>query len=204
MILLTPTSRDQSQTLTQNYARLGLTSRLNTATGGVEKSRSASSKTSTTNRLAISNAISTSFKPTEARVIRDPVSGKILSIEEPKTKFNPLNDALNSDSEEEDEMEGLEGEGAEGDGGEERGGNIVKELERQAKEGGKKKRDREQSEGEKEWCERLVRRWGEDWGKMVRDRRLNPMQQTEGDLKRRIARWRAGGGVVAVAVEEDA
>ena len=30
------THRDRSQTLTQNYARLGLTSRLGNATGGVE------------------------------------------------------------------------------------------------------------------------------------------------------------------------
>jgi len=39
-----------------------------------------------------------------------------------------------------------------------------------------------------------VERWGDDWGGMVRDRRLNPMQQSEGDLRRRVGVWREKGG----------
>jgi nucleolar protein 16 len=37
--------------------------------------------------------------------------------------------------------------------------------------------------------EALVEKYGDDYGKMMRDRRLNPMQQSEGDLKRRVKRW---------------
>ena len=39
---------------------------------------------------------------------------------------------------------------------------------------------------------------GENYGRMARDRRLNPMQQTEADIKRRAEKWRAEGGSVAV------
>jgi len=147
--------------------------------------------------LAINNAIPKTFAPTEARVERDPETGKILRVVHDKQRFNPLNDPLNSDSD--DEMEGF-------DGGEdlemdevEKEGNIVRELERQARTGGKKVKERVQSEREKEWCERLVLRWAEDYHGMVRDRKLNPMQQTEADIRRRIEKWRAAGGVVPEA-----
>ncbi|KAH8597006.1 ribosome biogenesis protein Nop16 [Bisporella sp. PMI_857] len=189
---------DQKQTLTQNYARLGLTSRLNAATGGIEKLRpGAASTTSTTNKLAISNAVPKTFTPTEARVERDPETGKILNVLH-KKRFNPLNDPLNSDSEDEDEFQGLD-DVQENEQPVEKPGNIVAELERQAETGGKRVREREQSQREKEWCERLVRRWGEDYRSMMRDRKLNPMQQTEADIRRRIDKWRATGGTVSQA-----
>lgn len=194
---LTITPRNQNETLTQNYRRLGLTSRLNTATGGIEKPRLTDSNTTTSlnskkaDKLAISNAIPKVFAPTEAVVERDPETGKILRVihKGGLGKKNLLNDPLNSDSDEENE-------GEEFTGFEEEGGNsggIIAQLEQQAR-SGKAKTERKQSEREKEWCQRLVERWGEDWGKMVRDRRLNPMQQTEMDIKRRVAKWRAGLG----------
>ena len=91
-----------------------------------------------------------------------------------------------------------DGEAFEGfDGGAGTGANeIVRQLEEQAKMG-KEKMNRKQSEREKEWVERLVGRWGEEYGKMARDRRLNPMQQTEADIRRRVEKWRAEGGRVA-------
>ena len=49
-----------------------------------------------------------------------------------------------------------------------------------------------QSQREREWIERLVGKWGDDWGGMFRDRKLNPHQQTEGDLKRRVEIWKSG------------
>jgi nucleolar protein 16 len=63
---------------------------------------------------------------------------------------------------------------------------------------GKEKTKRKQSDREREWIERLVGRWGENYGKMARDRRLNPMQQTETDIRRRVDKWKAEGGCVAV------
>ncbi|KAF7864449.1 hypothetical protein EAF04_006583 [Stromatinia cepivora] len=183
----------QDETLTQNYRRLGLTSRLNTVTGGIEKKKSGpESKTSTANKLAISNTIPKNLAPTEARVERDPETGKIIRVIHDQKKTNPLNDPLNSDAEDE------EGEGFEGFGDEEGSASkneIVKMLEEQASRAGEK-RERQQSEREKEWIERLVKRWGENYGAMVRDRRLNPMQQTESDIRRRIQKWKDAGGSV--------
>lgn len=78
--------------------------------------------------------------------------------------------------------------------GESRGG-IVHELEAAARaEGGGKKKPRMPSRREVEWIERLVRRWGDDFDAMVRDRRLNPGQQSAGDLRKRVKRWKDGGG----------
>lgn len=104
-----------------------------------------------------------------------------------------MNDPLNSDD------EGENGESFEGFGDEKSSGpknEIVKLLEEQASRAGEK-RERKQSEREKEWVERLVKRWGENYGAMVRDRRLNPMQQTEPDIRRRVQKWKEAGGVVA-------
>lgn len=121
------------------------------------------------------------------KVVRDPKTGAIVSVQssaaERRAKRNPLNDPLNDLSDEEEEaFDGLEAEGV----GESKG--IVPELEAEAKLE-KRKRPRGQSEREREWCRRLVERWGEDWGGMVRDRKLNPMQQSEGDLRRRVGLW---------------
>ena len=110
-------------------------------------------------------------------------------------KENPLNDPLN-DAEDEEEFSGFGDEAETGKKGGE-ANEIVRQLEEQAKMVMPTPK-RKQSEREREWVERLVGRWGENFGKMVRDRRLNPMQQTEADIRRRVDKWRADGGVVAV------
>jgi nucleolar protein 16 len=202
ILLISLLSRNQSETLTQNYRRLGLTSRLNSATGGVEKLKPGLlSSSSTTSKLAISNAIPKQLAPTEAVVERD-ADGKIIRVIHANSRPNPLNDPLNSDSEDEvmdDSFEGFDGE--EGNEGQE-GKEIVRQLEDMASRE-KAKTPRKQSEREKEWCERLVGRWGSDYKKMERDRRLNPMQQTEADIRRRVEKWKASnaskeGAVVGV------
>ncbi|KAG0648275.1 Nucleolar 16 [Hyphodiscus hymeniophilus] len=183
---------NQHETLTQNYRRLGLTSRLNTATGGSENLPhfSPDTTTSTASKLAIANTIPKTIEPTIARVERDPATGKITRVIHDERE-NPLRDPLN-------DVEDAELDGIDGDAGERgRGSEVVRMLEEQAKMG-KPTPKRKQSEREREWIERLVARWGEDYGKMVRDRRLNPMQQTEADIKKRVATWKADGGVVAV------
>ena len=129
----------------------------------------------------------------EVRVVRDPKTGAIVSVQDgrrERVNQNPLGDPLNelSNSEDEDDDEDR----SMGDeGGKSRG--IVPELEEAAKHS-KKKRPRQQSQAEREWIERLVEKWGDDWGGMFRDRRLNPRQQTEGDLKRRIGLWKRSHG----------
>lgn len=185
-------SRNQKETLTQNYRRLGLTSRLNSATGGVEKlpHLHSETKSSTSSKLAISNAIPKTIEPGEARVERDPETGKILRVMHSDRNPNPLNDPLNNieDDEGMDDGEGFEGEKREEN-------EIIRKLEEQARSAAPKK-ERKQSEREREWCERLVAQWGDEYGKMARDRRLNPMQQTEQDIRRRVGKWRSEGGVV--------
>ncbi len=65
---------------------------------------------------------------------------------------------------------------------------IIRQLEEQAK-FEKKKPPRKQSEREKEWIARSVDKWGKDFKGMSRDMDLNPMQQSEGDIRRRVERW---------------
>lgn len=194
--------RNSKETLTQNYRRLGLTARLNTATGGIEKLRNgAESTTSTTHKLAISNALPKTIIPTEARVERDPETGKIIRVVHAASKPNPLNDLLNSDSEDEEmgddgeEFDGFDNPPADGNGKTQN--NIVKQLEEMASRPQEKK-VRKQSERETEWIERLVAAHGEDYKRMVRDMKLNPMQQTEADIRRRVGKWKASGGEIAV------
>jgi nucleolar protein 16 len=192
-------NRNQSETLTQNYRRLGLTSRLNSATGGIEKlCPGTESKNSTTSKLAITNAIPKTIAPAEAKVERDPETGKILRVIHPHKKPNPLNDPLNSDSEDEEMADdGEEFEGFDGDSGHKEKNDIVKQLEEQASMGAEKK-ERRQSEREREWIERLVAKHGEDYQKMARDTRLNPMQQTAADIGKRVSKWKASGASVPV------
>jgi nucleolar protein 16 len=191
--------RDSSKTLTQNYRRLGLTSRLNSVTGGTEGKIS---KSHTSSKLAITTAIPTVLAPKEARVERDPETGKITRVihaDAHKKSNNPLNDPLQAlDSDNESEFGGFEDVEMEDESGDEvdaEAQRIVHELEEQARMV-PEKRVRKQSVREREWIERLVGRYGEDVRAMARDRKLNPMQQTEADIARRVTKWREEGGAV--------
>ena len=67
---------------------------------------------------------------------------------------------------------------------------VISELEEAAR-NGVRKAPRKQSEREGEWLERLVNKYGEDYGRMSRDLKLNPMQQTAADIKKRVKKWKA-------------
>ncbi|KAI9853522.1 MAG: Nucleolar protein 16 [Vezdaea acicularis] len=177
---------DKAQTFRQNYNRLGLASRLNSSTGGVERTRSIASKvfTSETDSLIITSSVKKSLIPGEVKVERD-ASGNIARIiRTDRTRTNPLNDPLNemaSDNEnaalavkvvEDKPTKGIVGE-------------LIVQSENVAL-----KTPRKQSKREEEWVERLVDKYGDDFVKMARDRKLNPMQQSEGDLRKRVRRWR--------------
>lgn len=113
-----------------------------------------------------------------------------------------MNDPLNSDSEDEDmaddgeEFEGFDS----GNGNRKEANEIVQQLEDMAARAPEKK-PRKQSEREREWIERLVEKYGEDYKRMARDMRLNPMQQTEADIRKRIEKWRSFGGAVPVSAQ---
>lgn len=176
-------------TLEQNYKKLGLSSKLNAPTGGVEKKRTTEGTIATgedSDALAIKpgGGRAKMIKPSETRVERDPETGAILRvIREDNGKPNPLNDPLN-DLESSPEPEDTTSRPSRG---------VVADLEAQAdaeaEELGRTKRPRQQSKREEEWIEKLVEAHGDDYTAMFRDRKLNVMQQSEGDIKRRVQKW---------------
>lgn len=210
---------DQSQTISQNYKRLGLTAKLNKHTGGVERKADEDEQLEAghAGRTRIDHgadalSIHSSKKANmmaglgEAKIVRDPETGAILEVIEPNApKANPLNDPLNDlDSSDEDEQQRAwtrtgnqhgnieEGE-FEGFGDDDGKTDVVRELEARASMPAKKYK-RKQTENEVAFIEELVRKYGDDYGKMSRDMKINYMQRSEGDLKKRIKTWREAGG----------
>ena len=190
--------------MTQNYRRLGLVSRLRAPTGGVEpenrkKSAATAPKATTKPTDPFAIAPATNGVVSEARVERD-AAGRIVRILDSSSSSarrpNPLNDPLNaldSDSEEEGANDNNDN-----DDGEEWAGidatEVVRQLEAEAKRP-VEKRPRTQSRRERDWLASLVEKHGpHDLRAMARDRALNPMQQTEADIGRRLRKWRAEGG----------
>ena len=131
----------------------------------------------------------TQIRPIEVRVERDPQTGNIVRVIEDdrstRTAQNgcaTLHDAL-VDSADEDSASATTSKG------------VVAQLEAKAEEEAlmeaKRKRPRQQSGREAEWIESLVTKHGIDTEAMFRDRKLNPMQQSQGDIARRVKKWQA-------------
>ncbi|EEH07537.1 conserved hypothetical protein [Histoplasma capsulatum G186AR] len=198
---------DKKLTLTQNYRRLGLTSQLNAPTGGAEnKPDDPSNGRQEADSLHLLPSLTSvkMIKPAEMRVERDPATGKILRVIHPENeteeveiagrkhrRANPLEDPLNEVGDDVFNNTSLRIHGSTSSSV------VVQALERQAaleEEALKKKQPRQQSKREEEWLERLVAKHGDNIIAMVRDTRLNPMQQTEGDIKRRLKKWREKRG----------
>jgi nucleolar protein 16 len=57
-----------------------------------------------------------------------------------------------------------------------------------------KRKPRAQSRREEEWIARMVEKHGDDTSAMFRDKKLNTMQQSEGDISRRLKKWKAAHG----------
>lgn len=184
-------NRDKKETLAQNYRRLGLVARLKAPTGGTEKKLAAATTgISKNDPFAITSVEKAIIS--EAKVERDE-DGNIIRVLGRAPKANPLNDLLNNlDSEDEEE---------EGDDDEEWGGIAEKEAEEEGTTDVVKslieeshnpapKMVRYQSEREREWLDALVGKYGDDYGRMARDAKLNPMQQTARDIAKRIKKLR--------------
>jgi nucleolar protein 16 len=159
-------NRDKSQTLSQNYKRLGLSSRLNASSWCAPES-------SAFTPTAVPKVVPKQLQPGEAKIIRDE-SGAVIRIEHAPS----AEEALDTD-----EWSGF----ADDSNEQAEPTDVVRQLEALAASG--VKTERTQSEREREWIERLVAKYGRDYKKMARDRKLNPFQQTEGDIHRRVAKW---------------
>jgi nucleolar protein 16 len=127
------------------------------------------------------------------QIERDPETGAILRVLD-EQESNPLNDPLN---ELDDEMDVNYREVLASNAGRlasKKGGAVETEVTRQLDEyaaSGERRAPRNQSELEQEWVAKLVGKHGDDYRAMFWDKLLNPMQQSEGDLKRRIKKWQA-------------
>ena len=189
---------DKHLTLSQNYHRLGLASKLNTRGGGIELNATVAKDSTVEQRskqdplaVAAPRPASTPGLKT-VKVARDE-EGKILRVIHTEKAANPLNDPLDvmdDGNDDEDTLERLHQ--AKIDGVHDTA--VVQELEAAALaellKVEQKKKPRRQSRREREWIEHLVAKHGENVMSMTKDRKLNPNQQTEADIRRRLERWR--------------
>lgn len=162
-------------------------------TGGVERTAtSVETPNNVAAPLAVNPRIGATIKTAEARIERDPETGEARLVDDGK-RPNPLNDPLNELDDEEPEWQGITEHDAPAVDPSTAGKSdnpIVRQLEQHAASAAKRKAPRKQSEREIEWIERLVNKYGDNYGKMARDMKLNPMQQTEADIRRRVQKWR--------------
>ncbi|PSR78435.1 ribosome biogenesis protein Nop16 [Coniella lustricola] len=189
---------NKNETLSQNYRRLGLTAKLGKATGGTEQLGSSTTSPSTatsqnpsTKRhqlqdpLAVTPADGMRGAIRTVKVQRD-ADGKIVRV---LHRANPLDDPLNeleSDSDLDQDDEDADADASENT--KRAAGHpprVVDLLEEQANMP-TEKHIRHQSAGEREWIERLIAKHGDDTAAMARDMRLNPMQQTGAEIRRKI------------------
>lgn len=200
---------NHKETARQNYARFGLVAKLGTTAGGTSSSISAKLRS----KIAINNSSGGSagvpaskvdsldvrsgdrglLQVGEVKVERD-ATGRIVRV---LRAANPLHDPLNAMDDDDDEDNDSDDDMADGDAAaEEWGGfeddeddedrpSVVRELEREANRPVERP-VRHQSSGESAWLERLVARHGSDTAAMARDRKINPMQQTQADIAKRL------------------
>ena len=190
---------DKHLTLSQNYRKLGLASKLNSRTGGTEVKAKAIHEHEESRQgqdpLAIGawkHADTTGLKT--AKVVRDE-EGRILEVIHEEMNSNPLNDPLAAlDLESDIGNSTLKQVHSNHD----RNGGVIAALEAavsaELAEVKKRKKPRKQSEREQEWIQALVAKYGDDVRAMSRDRKLNPNQQTEADIRRRVRTWRQSRG----------
>ncbi|KAK5124761.1 hypothetical protein LTR85_001474 [Meristemomyces frigidus] len=203
---------DKTQTLEQNYKRLGLTAKLNKHTGGVDRTaedvrraREEAEEFGEGRRKNDALAVASMRRPQkldvhEAKIERDPETGKILRvIESGKVRANPLNDPLNGlDSESDEEEEGFNQHASNAlpaTAGDASSSEVVQKLQTEA---GKPvaKYKAKQTDAERAFIAELVQKHGDDYAAMARDMKVNYMQRSAGDLKRRVQKWKESGGAV--------
>ncbi|EMG49376.1 NOP16 Nucleolar protein 16 [Candida maltosa Xu316] len=177
---------DKSLTLKQNYKRLGLRAKLGTSAGGEEKKvvslseiqakRSKKNNSNVPSLEEIENLDDPSKIPEgEARLIRDPVSNEVI-----KVIYGTMKVGGNEEEDSENEVEVP---------------SVIQQLEEYAEKNSKVKKERHLSDRETDWLKSLYEKYGDNYDKMKWDK-LNIYQQTAGDLKRRINKWKKANGII--------
>jgi nucleolar protein 16 len=176
-------------------------SKLNKSSGGKERlaanlDDSTAAAAPRDDPLAINSTEQAANTTTEEVTIeRDPETGAILRVLDSKAA-NPLNDPLNELDDE--DLEGIDynafasslGRIGKGSKTQHIETDVTRQLEEYAA-SGVQSAPRSQSQREEEWIARLVEKHGDDYKAMFWDKQLNVMQQSEGDLKRRVKKWQA-------------
>jgi nucleolar protein 16 len=146
-------------TLSQNYKRLGLRSKLGNPAGGVEKVLSLDA-----NEQDQEEKPEDSLEAGEGRIIRH--EDGTVTVEYGHSE----------ESDDEQELEPSESSNV-----------VIQQLEQLSRSGITK--PRLQSDREQDWIRTLVEKHGDDYEAMMWDKKLNIYQQSQGDLKKRVKKW---------------
>lgn len=200
---------DKSKTVRQNYAALGLQLALTpTQSGGSERtlippkgSASAGSVSGTVKSVEAGPSTSSTIPRGFGRIIRD-ASGNVIRIDLPESEeiqHCAQNTELPEADVDEKTMDDWVGclnkiqrhdtTDARVSSPSTRGTHPVVVLEKLSASG--RILPRHSSCGERSYLARLIQKYGDDYERMARDRRLNPEQKTVGELKRAVGK--AGG-----------
>ena len=176
---------DKSLTLQQNYKRLGLRAKLGHMAGGVEQKvetltelRNKKKNKGSNNEPVTIDEIEHTDDPSkipegEARIIRDPETNEVLKV---------IYGTMKVEDEEDNDDEKMDN-------------SVIKQLEEYAEQHSKVKKERHLSDSESDWLKSLYEKYGDDYEKMKWDKKLNIYQQSAGDLKRRINKWKKANGL---------
>lgn len=173
---------DYKLTLAQNYKKLGLTAKLGIAAGGQEANLETPVLKETLKQKQQQRAddkgelTAEQIPEGEARIIRDDEGNVVKVIYGTKT-------VLDDDF----ELTELPKVAPKTE--------VVRQLEEyaQSRQGTV---ERTQSTREEAWVEALYDKYGDDYEKMKWDKKLNIYQQSPGDLKRRVTKWKKKHNVV--------
>lgn len=165
---------DPNLTLKQNYEKMGLRMTLGSSPGGNEKhvptlaelqqQRKEQKKTSKVREVEQTNDPN-KIPEGEARIIRDPETGGVKEIIYGRMKEN------NQEN---------QGEKSE----------VLKQLEEYAGTRAPAPKERKPSQRESEWLQQLYEKYGDDYDKMVWDKKLNVYQHTAAQLKKKMLHWK--------------
>lgn len=170
---------DKSLTLQQNYKNLGLRAKLGTLAGGQEKEVKSLSEIKAkrdTEAKPSLNDIEHTTDPAqipegEARLVRDPETNEVV-----KVIYGTMKVGQASVDEEVTNP-------------------VVKQLEEYAQKNAQIRKDRKPSSRESDWLKSLYEKHGDDYDKMMWDKKLNIYQQSAGDLRRRITKWKKSNNI---------